>query len=594
MTKKFEVGSQARRHVLQVLDGVGRFLAVLSVLVVALLAAAPVAASSPSDDDGKQPANLGNRTNLHPRAFVQDHKILISYTNGGQMWMLKATWVLPRVTPEKFVYGSATLQPSKSPKTIPGPNSGWHEVTVLSQAEADRFLRKVADRLVPPEPGHGILCRFALGEATLYRNADGKVQLATNPPVNVTIDRHYTRQGLASAAATELETILRTAYPGRTTFALAIGHGSRMRLAFLDLTQRRVVVLYLPGKVDNPHVIARYGSKLKNLVSFAVIDNALAFLKNPITSSTRAVNQVVQWPLTLLHRQANPKSEIPPVTHASGMDLAAWEQWLDHHTHAPREQGSLRLLIGGNEFFPLFERRVAEAQHGVAMLACIFDRDDVSVEVANRLKQRSTNIEVRVIFDRMMTRMAEAIPPGTQMPAGFTEPKSIAPYLRHDSEVRVRPEPNPVLTVDHQKLYLVDGRYAYVGGMNVGREYRYEWHDFMVEVQGPVVASYQRQFDKMWSQGGPWGDIGLAAESLGGKRPGTSHEPSTDLIELRRLYTKNFNRRSVRRNWPRSTGLPATSLLKIPIYTATSLSTPSCAPVDGAWMCASFCPLKTT
>jgi hypothetical protein len=234
----------------------GRFLAVLSVWVVALLTAATAATASPPDDDTEQGfANLGSRTNLHPRAFVQDDKILISYTNGTRMWMLKATWVLPRVNPEKFDYGSATLAPSKSPKTIPEPNSGWLEVKVLPPSETDGFIRKVADRLVPSEPGHGIFCRFALGEATLYRNADGQVQLAspTNPPVNITIDRHFTRQGLASAVATELETALRAAHPGRTNFLMAIGHGSRMRLVFLDLTHRQAVVLYLPKNADNPH-----------------------------------------------------------------------------------------------------------------------------------------------------------------------------------------------------------------------------------------------------------------------------------------------------------------------------------------------------
>jgi cardiolipin synthase len=142
----------------------------------------------------------------------------------------------------------------------------------------------------------------------------------------------------------------------------------------------------------------------------------------------------------------------------------------------------------------------------------------------------------------MMTRQAEALPPATQMPEGFTEPKAIARYLRHDSEVHVRPQPNPAFTVDHTKLYLVDGRYAYVGGMNVGREYRYEWHDLIAEVQGPVVASYQRQFNKKWAQAGPWGDLGLLAETIGGKRPAAVHDPNLNLIELRRLYTKNFSR----------------------------------------------------
>jgi len=78
--------------------------------------------------------------------------------------------------------------------------------------------------------------------------------------------------------------------------------------------------------------------------------------------------------------------------------------------------------------------------------------------------------------------------------------------------------------------------------MNVGREYRYEWHDLIAEVQGPVVASYQRQFNLKWAQGGPWGDLGLAVEAIGGKRPGTDHEPNSNLVELRRLYTRNFSR----------------------------------------------------
>src|SRR5689334_4125011 len=82
MTKQFEAGRQARQHILQELDGVGRFLGVLFVLVVALLTAAPVPASSPSDDHAEQALEtLLNQTNLHPRAFVKDHKIRIYYTN---------------------------------------------------------------------------------------------------------------------------------------------------------------------------------------------------------------------------------------------------------------------------------------------------------------------------------------------------------------------------------------------------------------------------------------------------------------------------------------------------------------------------------
>ena len=90
------------------------------------------------------------------------------------------------------------------------------------------------------------------------------------------------------------------------------------------------------------------------------------------------------------------------------------------------------------------------------------------MEIADRLKERSTNIAVRVVFDRLMSSGAGASPPATPMREGFVPPRSIGPYLRRDSKVRVRPQPNPGFTVDHSKVMLVDGRYAYVGGMNLG------------------------------------------------------------------------------------------------------------------------------
>jgi cardiolipin synthase len=108
--------------------------------------------------------------------------------------------------------------------------------------------------------------------------------------------------------------------------------------------------------------------------------------------------------------------------------------------------------------------------------------------------------------------------------------------------VRVRPLLNPAFTCDHTKLFIIDEHYAYIGGMNLGREYRYEWHDLMAEVEGPVVASLQRQFNKKWAQAGAWGDCGLAAESVCGERLCQRSTNSRESFELHRLYTKTFDR----------------------------------------------------
>ena len=68
--------------------------------------------------------------------------------------------------------------------------------------------------------------------------------------------------------------------------------------------------------------------------------------------------------------------------------------------------------------------------------------------------------------------------------------------------------PNPFLTSDHVKTLIVDRDLAFVGGMNIGREYRYEWHDMMVELRGPIVAPLASDFERSWVHTSA-GDVGF-------------------------------------------------------------------------------------
>ncbi|MEN8108428.1 MAG: phosphatidylserine/phosphatidylglycerophosphate/cardiolipin synthase family protein [Pseudomonadota bacterium] len=60
---------------------------------------------------------------------------------------------------------------------------------------------------------------------------------------------------------------------------------------------------------------------------------------------------------------------------------------------------------------------------------------------------------------------------------------------------------------DHTKTIIVDDEIAFLGGMNIGREYRYDWHDMMVEIEGPIVNEISEEFHRAWVSSGFLGDL---------------------------------------------------------------------------------------
>ena len=224
---------------------------------------------------------------------------------------------------------------------------------------------------------------------------------------------------------------------------------------------------------------------------------------------------------------------VPPLATGPSMDLDAWERRLDELTGTTPSTGTIRFLIDGDEFFPALAQSVRGARHSINFRTYVFDNDDYATAFADLLKRRSKEVDVRVLVDGLGTRLAAGVTPET-MPPGFAQPESILRYLRRRSDVAVRVQSNPWLAGDHSKTFIIDRRVAFVGGMNVGREYRYEWHDLMMEVRGPVVGVIDRDFHKAWSHAGLLGDLGYLAYQL---RPRGRIE-SGDGHPVRVLYTK--------------------------------------------------------
>jgi cardiolipin synthase len=199
----------------------------------------------------------------------------------------------------------------------------------------------------------------------------------------------------------------------------------------------------------------------------------------------------------------------PRLNTGPGMDLDRWERQLDEITGTKLTSGRIKLLIDGEEFFTRLTDSFLEAEESIHMRIYIYDNDDYATQLADLLRERSSDVDVRVLVDGLGTIMANGVHPDT-LPADHRPALSMKEYLTKGSKVRMRLHKNLWLTLDHTKTIMVDRKTAFIGGMNIGREYRYDWHDLMMEVDGPVVNTLQDEFNKAWAYAGILGDLGKA------------------------------------------------------------------------------------
>ncbi len=243
-----------------------------------------------------------------------------------------------------------------------------------------------------------------------------------------------------------------------------------------------------------------------NVAVAAVRTTAVSALRQPFTTVKLGLAMAWHRPRAVIlgNLPARPQPAQPAVPGS-----AEFEALLDSKRLPPAQLGTLDWLIDGRAFFPELDRQIAAARHSVDLQFFIFDNDDIAVRCADVLKKRADEVRVRVLFDDLGSSMAHTAAPETLGPRGFVPPPDMNQYLRANSQVQVRRIVTPWLAADHTKLAVFDGRSAILGGMNIGREYFSEWHDVMVRVEGPVVASLAGEFNRAWHKAGALGDLAL-------------------------------------------------------------------------------------
>lgn len=270
----------------------------------------------------------------------------------------------------------------------------------------------------------------------------------------------------------------------------------------------------------------------KNFAMVGLRSTALAAIRQPVTTTRSGL--AVFWNRPREIMSGNLPVDLTNTSRISETPgTPAFEAMLDHRKFPRAEFGKLSYFVDGSDFFPELDRQIASAQHSINIQVFIFDNDDIGVRYADVLKQRSSEIRVRVLLDDLGSTLAQQSAPKTLGPRGFIPPTNMAAYLRKNSKTSARRSLNPWLVCDHTKLMLFDQNVALLGGMNIGREYFSEWHDLMIRVEGPVVQSLSGDFKQSWRKAGPWGDLALLRKP----RSSSDHTPAAGEIPMRILRT---------------------------------------------------------
>lgn len=161
------------------------------------------------------------------------------------------------------------------------------------------------------------------------------------------------------------------------------------------------------------------------------------------------------------------------------------------------------LLQGGDELFPRMAAAIAAAQHEVWLATYIFHHDPASQAIAGSLAAAARRgVAVHVVVDGFGSKAALPRLREWLQPAGV-QLEVFRPLDRWWSWL----QPGQLRRL-HQKLCVVDGREAFVGGINIIDD-RLDMHhgwsdvprlDFAVELTGPLAGQVQGTVRAMWSR----------------------------------------------------------------------------------------------
>jgi cardiolipin synthase len=157
----------------------------------------------------------------------------------------------------------------------------------------------------------------------------------------------------------------------------------------------------------------------------------------------------------------------------------------------------LHILRDAEDFYPALQKRIQEAQHHIHCEFYLWQRDETGRKFLHLLTEAAQRgVTVRLLLDGVGSfGLSRACLADFRRAGGkFSWFQSLDPK-RYRFLLNLR---------NHRKLQIIDGAVAFVGGMNIGREYEGldpglgHWRDVQVEVTGPIVPALQEVFADDW------------------------------------------------------------------------------------------------
>lgn len=212
-------------------------------------------------------------------------------------------------------------------------------------------------------------------------------------------------------------------------------------------------------------------------------------------------------------------------------------------------QNRLTILQNGAEYFPALIAAIEAARIEVYFETYIFALDDVGFQVKEALKRAAARgVAVHVITDWLGTghvlgRMLE-----NDLKSAGVEHRSFNPWFRRG------------IARTHRKLCVVDGETAFVGGININDDLRYDYDDdrvlpaprwdFAVRIEGSLVAHVHHEMEAQWARTGHLGlirritlmrEMRSVPERVIGK-PGLAGFVVRDNLHNRRTIQRSYSR----------------------------------------------------